>query len=143
MPYGQILEIMVALILISSAPEHPAAHLSPAAAVGLWFLKAICWYLICRAVFRNRHAGGRLVRIDLWEWAALLPFTADIYFLDVNLFFARISSFAGMESLREISGLILFFFYLAVVWSTGLKKEGEMCLSKTMGWLFSSIAWAW
>lgn len=128
MPYGQILEIMVALILISSAPEHSVAHLSPVAALGLWFLKAIFWYLICHLVFRKRDAIGGLKRLELWEWAALLPFTADIYFLDINLFIGRISSSFGLESLREILGLILFFFYLSVVWSTGLKKKRERLL---------------
>ena len=132
MPYGQILEIMVALILVSGAPEQPASQISPAASFSLWFLKACFWYLLCLSVFKKR-SGGRLSKVELWEWAALLPFIADIYFLNVNLLFARISSFFGMEALKEILGIILFFFYLSLVWSTGLRTgKGKPLFNKTV-----------
>ncbi len=127
MPYGLILEIMVALILVSSAPERPTGQLVPAVELLLWILKAGGWYLLCLMAFKKGEKGGRgrFSSIGLWEWAALFPFIIDIYFLDANLLFFKISSFFGLESLKEILALLLFLFYLTVVWSTGLKEQGE------------------
>ncbi len=125
MPYGQILEIMVALILISSAPERPTSHLGPEAALGIWIIKACVWYILCVVALKKRAKSQTLGNIELWEWLALVPFIADIYFLDCNLLLIKVSSFVGMESLAEMSGLVLFLFYLVIVWSAGFKTDTE------------------
>ncbi len=121
MPYGQILEFVVALLLISSAPEQASSHLAPLTICILWCVKALIWYAACFVILRRQVKDKGFARPDLWEWVALLPFILDIYFLDFGAFFFKVAAMAGIESLREILGVILFFGYLSVVWAAAAR----------------------
>ncbi len=135
MPYGQILEIMVALILLSGAPEKAPLSMSPLAGSALWALKAACWYAVCASAFKLRDKGSRsrISRIEFWEWAALLPFAADIYFLGAGSLFGEISSLFNLDSIKDILGLLLFFLYISMVWSADLRsRESAQVLRRTV-----------
>jgi len=130
MPYGQILEIMVVLILLGSTPEKIPTSMGPAAAGLLWGIKTFFWYMLCVLAFRSGKKRGRISRMEFWEWAALLPFVADIYFLGAGNLFEKVSSFFGLDSLKDVLGLLLFFLYLSIVWTAHLKARGATGLLK-------------
>jgi len=125
MPYGQILEIMVALILTGAAPERPMIHSGPVVILEIWLLKAACWYLLCFYFLKKQEKNRPFHRLQFWEWMALLPFVLDLYFLNINLFFQKLSSFLGLSCIREILGMFLFFFYLVAVWYAEVRTKGE------------------
>ena len=114
MPYGQILELMVALILIESAPE----SMSPSGGDGLTLLSflftTIIWFAFCCWNSRRFAAGKRALRPEAVEWFALIPLIVDFYFIGLDALLLPLSHF--IPSASQIVGLAIFLFYLSLSW---------------------------
>ncbi len=125
MPYGQIIELMVALILLESAPETSNQHVGISNILFLFILKIAAWFLFCRWNSNRLSAGKGAVKPEALEWLALVPLTVDFYLLDLGALLTPIASYIHIPSLVDIIGLFLFIFYLAIAWQALGRMAGE------------------
>ncbi len=128
MPYGQILEMMLALILIESAPESVPAGLGGPLVLFLFTLKTVGWFLFCCWNYRRASRARAALRPEALEWLALIPLVVDYYFLKINGFFMPLAVQVHLPSLGEVIGLLLFIFYLLISWvcQEGLSRPATM-----------------
>ncbi len=125
MPYGQIIELMVALILLESAPETSATHYGGFVLFFLFFLKTVAWFLFCLWNNKRSLLGKRAIRPDALDWLALIPLAADFYFLGLGAILRPFAMGVHLPSLVDLAGLGLFILYLAISWGTQRLYPGK------------------
>ncbi len=125
MPYGQIIELMVALILLESAPETSNQHVSVTVILLLFILKIVAWFIFCRWNTNRFSVGKGAVKPEALEWLAIVPLTVDFYLLDIGALLGPIARYIHIPSLVDVIGLFLFIFYLAIAWQAFGRKAGQ------------------
>ncbi len=116
MPYGQIITLMVALVLITGAPSNHTLAFPLSQGLFLWTAKTVLWWFTVR-ILVNRSPISRLHTLsEKLETLALIPLLVDFYLLDVKDMLGIIPWFKKFNMLEEFAGLGLYFLYLAVVW---------------------------
>ncbi len=126
MPYGQIIELMVALILLESAPETSNQHFGVTVLILLLFIfKIVAWFFFCRWNGNRFNVGKGAVKPEALEWLALVPLTVDFYLLDIGALLTPVARYIHIPSLVDIIGLFVFIFYLAIAWQAFGRKAGK------------------
>ena len=137
MPYGQILELMVALILLESAPDTPSKAFSAVTAFVLFMFCTIVWTYFCCWNAERMKSGGRAIGQGAVEWLALLPLVADFYFLGLGSFLKPIGDFLHLPSVVELTGVSIFLLYLFISWfcqERVLGRKGETSPGSARAW---------
>ncbi len=135
MPYGQIIELMIALILIESAPENIALASGVAGFVLFFTVTTISWVLFCCWNNKRRARGERALEPVVLEWLALVPLIIDFYFLGLTSLLKPIALQLHFPSLIQIIGLVIFLIYLAISWLCQARAIGPD------GFTISSRSW--
>ena len=123
MPYGQILELMVALILIESAPESTSLSVGFGLTLLFFFLTTFTWFAFCCWNSRRFAVGKRALRPEVVEWLALIPLIVNFYFIGLDRLFLPISHI--IPSVSQIMGLGVFLFYLSLSWACQQRSAGS------------------
>ncbi len=137
MPYGQILELMVALILLESAPDAASKAFSAVTTFVLFLFCTIVWTFFCCWNAERLKSGGRAIGQGAVEWLALLPLVADFYFLELGSLVRPIGDLLRLPSVVEIIGVAIFLLYLFISWfcqERVLGSKGETSLASARAW---------
>lgn len=127
MPYGQILALIMALLLVASAAPNPAPVFSLALVGLLIVVKALAWRLFANwFVARARGRQGLHARIQRLQLLALVMLAVDFYALDLKSHLVQIPGSATFPSLVDIVSLLLYAGYLVVVWVASWRAEARL-----------------
>ncbi len=138
MPYGQVLELMVALILIESAPEPASFSAGFGFTLLAFFFTAIIWLAFCCWNSRRYANGKRALRPEVLEWLALIPLIINFYFFGLNALFLSFSDL--LPSISQIMGLAVFLFYLSLSWACQQRSLGDSGVKFSPGiWIFRRL----
>ena len=127
MPYAQILTLIVALMLIASAPAGSTPLFSTATLCLLMLVKAITWGILCRAYLKSCQSTvdiqNRLKRLEI---LSIIVLAADFYLLDLKTHLLGISLVKSVPSLVDITGLTLYCLYLSIAWYEAWKTYNRI-----------------
>ncbi len=133
MPYTQIIQLMVALILVVGAPSGPVPEWSLATFLSAWSLVAVAWFFFVTWTLK-RAKGIWMVGalVERLQWAALVPLLVVLYFLDLKAYLWEMGPFfSTFPTLLELTTILIFVCYLLILWATAhgtLKKIGAEVL---------------
>ena len=135
MPYGQVLEIMVVLLLISSAPEGLSKALTPFWVCFLFFLKSFLWTGFC--IWFQKSTSKRRKSLTFLEWVAVFPLFVDFYVIGIGDYLTLFAKTIHLPSLSSILGLLIFISYLTIVWMVyathGLYEVSNRAIKEVTG----------
>ncbi len=120
MHYAQLIQIMVALVLVVGAPSAgplPSWHTGEIFAA--FVLVAFMWFLLVSvAIKKTRSSWEMAIMVERLQWASLIPLSIDLYFLDIKALALNALPFSRFPTLIELAGIALYIFYLIITWST-------------------------
>ncbi len=121
MQYSQIIALIIAISIITSAPYKVQPLLPPYMAALFIVLKAIIGYSII-LFFERRRAGAKAAAspdISIWFANALL--FIDMWGLNIKWHIARFLSIINcplsLETPFGLTGLLIYFFYVSLGWT--------------------------
>ncbi len=118
MPYGQILSLMIALVVVTGAPDTKVQGLSLGVVAILWTIKCLVWALFAYKVCKGGgNRQGTSVSLEGLQWAALLPLALDFYSLDLGYYLSVLPGASLFPAIKDLIGVGLYIFYLSIVWA--------------------------
>lgn len=125
MSYANIIYLLVVILLFttSSVPDHP--QLSFLTGIVLFLAKAVGFRELVRYVFRPyriREASHYFAAEQKASIAAIISTAIDVYLLDCQYYFAKLPLATKLPTLVGLAGLILFFFYMAIIWGEATRS---------------------
>ncbi len=117
MPFGLIIQILAALVLLSSAPESVRPSLPPLWLSLVWFFKLILWYgLSFFAVRRADSSTAKEGVVNYLQWLSLVPIAIDFYLLGFGYLLTQFLPYDWCDPIRELAKLMFLLFYWLVTW---------------------------
>ena len=120
MSYSNIIYLLVVILLFttSSTPDRP--QLPFLYGLVFFLIKAVGFRELVRYVFRSyriKEAPHYFAAEQKVSIAAVVSIAIDVYLLDCQYYFAKLPLTAKLPTFVGLAGILLFFFYLAIVWS--------------------------
>lgn len=118
MPYNQILSLMIALLIIVGAVPEETPRFSLWHLAMLWMGKTAVWAIIAWRILKSSDSAARTSYIlDKLQWTAMAMLAMDFFILDIKTYLITIPGSEKFPTITEVSGLLMYFFYLAVLWT--------------------------
>ncbi|MDD3554791.1 MAG: M48 family metalloprotease [Deltaproteobacteria bacterium] len=123
MPYNQIINLMLALVIIVGAPVKPfseddaAFQLDIYQTLGMAGLVFVAWCVIVHIVTRQTaqryHPFALMERL---QWAALLFLGINLYLLELKACLSQFDWIQRVTSIGDMAGLLLYMLYTVSLW---------------------------
>lgn len=123
MPYNQIINLMLALVIIVGAPVKPlsedttAFQLNSYQTLGMAGLVFAVWcivvHIITRQTVQRYHPFALMERL---QWVALLFLGINLYLLDVKAYLFQFEWIQRVTSIGDMAGLLLYLLYIVSLW---------------------------
>lgn len=129
MIYSNLIYLLVVLLILTtgSIPETP--WVPPGLALLLFLAKGLFFQQLAHRAFRRRRldrASRYFATEQKLSIVAILFFAADVYFLDLKFYLARLPLTDKVPALIDCGGLLLFFAYLAILWLEARPRYQEV-----------------
>jgi Zn-dependent protease with chaperone function len=127
--YNNLLYILVAILLLatSSIPEQPG--IPPLLFLLLFAGKGLVYRQIARRAFHrqpSRRAANYFATEQKLSILAVVFFAADVYFLDLQFYLARLPLTGQLPMLVNLGGLLVFFGYFVILWLAARPRYEEV-----------------
>lgn len=123
MPYNQIINLMLALVIIVGAPVKPFSEegtsfqLNIYQTLGMAGLVFAAWciivHIMTRQAARRYHPFALMERL---QWAALLFLGINLYLLELKASLFQFEWIQQVTSLGDMAGLLLYLLYTVALW---------------------------
>ncbi len=126
MPFGLIIQILAALVLLSSAPEGAQPPLSLPWLALAWCAKLLLWYWFCAFLFNKASSSSARNRlVDTLQWIALIPLISDFYLLRLGFILKVLLPYEWSAPVRELMKLAFLLIYWMAVWASFWHMEKQ------------------
>lgn len=123
MPFGLIIQILAALVLLSSAPEAAKPPFSPLWLSLVWFLKLFLWYWVCVIAFKKIGSLRKEGLVKSLQWLSFIPLAIDFYLLGFGYLLKLIFPYEWADPIKELAKLVVLLFYWMVLWIVYWQQE--------------------
>lgn len=123
--YGQIIRFLIAIFIYSAQSADVKPPVNTAGSIILFVLQFVVFYGLCRILFTHKNRSESASLRDHEQTENLLslitiPFYAFlIYGLNIKYLISFAPILSGSLALSNITGLLLYFFYLGIIWYSG------------------------
>lgn len=129
MIYNNLIYLIVVIFVLSTNSVPEAPQFSPLPAFSLFVLKGLVYFFLVRLLFdpkRVDQAADYFAAEQRLSILAIVWLAVDVYFLDCQYYFALLPGSARLPVLVSLCGIVLFFFYLAILWLGARKPYGQI-----------------
>ncbi len=139
--YNNLIYLLVVIFILTTKTIPATPALAAHTALLLFLLKGVVFSLVARRI----HRGGRIQQSPRYfameQRLSILAIAAlgiDVYLLDCQYYFTNLPWLNSLPTLPQLGGIMLFFGYLAIIWTEARKSYGLVFGRSYGAWSFIS-----
>ena len=125
--YNNLIYLLIVIFILTTKAIPATPTLAAQTSLPLFLAKGALFFLIVRFT----HNRGRIRRPPQYfameqrlSILAIATIAIDVYLLDCQYYFATLPGLNALPTITHLCGIILFFGYLALIWSEARKSYG-------------------